>query len=65
MYSNTMPTFFDGYYWTIYETKYSENISQVSLWGEPKKHNFDVGDIFLICVLGIIFLLVLFVIILS
>ena len=33
------------------ETKYSDNISQVSLWGEQPKPNVIVGDIFLMCVL--------------
>ena len=38
------------YAWIMVETKSSDNISHVSLWGEQPKPNVDVGDILLLSV---------------
>ena len=61
IYLNTPPSFFDEYACNMYETKYYDKISQVSLCGEQKKPNVDEGDTLLICVLGIPCLMILFV----
>ena len=46
-----MPYFFEKYAFSVDETKYSDNISQVSLCGEQPKPNVDEVDILLIWVL--------------
>ena len=43
------------------ETKSSDNISQVYLWGEQPKPNVYAGYILLICVSGLPCLMILFV----
>ena len=57
-----MMPIFEEYALILDEIKSSENISQVSLWGEQPKPNVYVGYTLLMCVLGIPSFLVLFLI---
>ena len=62
IYLNTMSYFFKRICFKYGWTKYSDNISQVYLCREHPKPNVDKGDILLMQVSGILFLLILFVI---
>ena len=62
IYLNTMTIFFNAYVLNLDKTKPYDNISKFSLWGKNQKVIIDGWDILFICVLGIPYLLILFVI---
>ena len=61
IYLNTYPSFFDKYACNMYETKSSDKISSVSLYGENPKANVDEENFLLILLFGVPFLLIVFV----